>query len=136
MDYRGHLNVAVIAALERAGIACSDSEGAGIVYLAPQGYLENLSLMTNAAVVLTDSGGMQEETAVLGVPCITLRENTERPVTVEVGASRLVGNDPERIQQAFADVMQGAWPKAAPIPLWDGQAGERIAAVLADWLRV
>ena len=122
------------AALERAGIAPSRKEAWRLIYLEPQGYLENLSLMTDAAVVLTDSGGMQEETAVLGVPCITLRENTERPVTVEVGASRLVGNDSDRIRQAFEDVLRGAWPRAGEIPLWDGRAGERIAAVLAEWL--
>ncbi|MFZ0255152.1 MAG: UDP-N-acetylglucosamine 2-epimerase (non-hydrolyzing) [Gammaproteobacteria bacterium] len=124
------------AALERAGIAPSGSVAGRLVYLEPQGYLENLSLMADAALVLTDSGGMQEETAVLGVPCITLRENTERPVTVEVGASRLVGNNPERIAQAFEDVVQGTWAKPGDIPLWDGRAGERIVAVLADWLEV
>lgn len=72
------------AALERAGISPRDRGAGELIYLEPQGYRENLSLMTDAAVVMTDSGGMQEETAVLGVPCVTLRENTERPVTVDV----------------------------------------------------
>ena len=71
---------------------------------------------SDAAVVLTDSGGLQEESAVLGVPCLTMRDNTERPVTVELGTSRLVGNDPERIRAAFADVLAGRWPKGRDDP--------------------
>lgn len=102
--------------------------------LEPQSYLGMLSLVSNAAVVLTDSGGLQEETSVLGVPCLTLRENTERPVTVTVGTSRLVGNDEEKIRAAFADVVAGRWRPAAPIPLWDGKAGERIANTIEKWL--
>jgi UDP-N-acetylglucosamine 2-epimerase (non-hydrolysing) len=100
----------------------------------PLPYRENLGLMADAAVVLTDSGGMQEETTVLGIPCLTLRENTERPITVEKGTSRLVGNDPERIRAAFAEVVAGRWRPGEAIPLWDGRAGERVAAALADWL--
>jgi UDP-N-acetylglucosamine 2-epimerase (non-hydrolysing) len=85
-------------------------------------------------MVFTDSGGVQEETSVLGVPCLTLRESTERPVTIELGTSRLVGRDPGRIRAAFRDVMAGAWPPARPIPLWDGQAASRTAAALVAWL--
>jgi UDP-N-acetylglucosamine 2-epimerase (non-hydrolysing) len=94
----------------------------------------NLSLLADAAVVLTDSGGLQEESAVLGVPCLTMRENTERPVTVELGTSRLVGNDQARIRAAFAEVLDGRWPRGQAIPLWDGQAGARVARELAAWL--
>lgn len=105
-----------------------------ITLLSALPYHQHLSLMASAAMVLTDSGGMQEETSVLGVPCLTLRESTERPVTIELGTSRLVGRDPERIRAAFHDVMAGAWPQARPIPLWDGRAACRIAAALVDWL--
>ena len=87
-------------------------------------------------MVLTDSGGLQEETTVLGIPCLTLRENTERPVTVELGTSRLVGNNPERIRTAFRDVLRGEWSTGQPIPLWDGEAGMRVAKELAVWLGV
>ena len=102
--------------------------------LGPQPYLETVSLVADAAVVLTDSGGLQEECSVLGVPCLTLRENTERPVTVELGTSRLVGNDVARIRAAFDDVRAGRWRKTQPIPYWDGRAGERVAEALAAWL--
>ena len=107
----------------------------GLVCLGPLPYLDNLSLLEGAAVVLTDSGGLQEESSILGVPCLTLRENTERPITIELGTSRLVGNDPERIRAAFDEVLAGTWPKAREIPLWDGQAGVRVARELAAWLK-
>jgi UDP-N-acetylglucosamine 2-epimerase (non-hydrolysing) len=93
-----------------------------------------LSLVAGAAVVLTDSGGLQEETSVLGVPCLTLRDNTERPITTRLGTSRLVGHDVAAIRAAFADVVAGRWPAAQPIPLWDGRAGERVAAEIVRWL--
>jgi UDP-N-acetylglucosamine 2-epimerase (non-hydrolysing) len=105
-----------------------------LICLGPQPYLETISLVADAAVVLTDSGGLQEECSVLGVPCLTLRENTERPVTVELGTSRLVGNDPERIRSAFREARSGSWRKSQAIPFWDGRAGERIAEALASWL--
>ena len=102
--------------------------------LGPLSYRENLGLMKTARLVMTDSGGMQEETTVLGIPCLTLRENTERPVTVELGTSRLVGNQPSRIRAAFEDAVQGNWPRGERIPLWDGRAGERVARFVAEWL--
>jgi UDP-N-acetylglucosamine 2-epimerase (non-hydrolysing) len=105
----------------------------GLLCLPPQPYLDNLSLLAGAAVVLTDSGGLQEETAVLDVPCLTLRENTERPITLELGTSRLVGNDAERIRSAFAEVLRGEWRRAQPIASWDGRAGVRVARELATW---
>jgi UDP-N-acetylglucosamine 2-epimerase (non-hydrolysing) len=101
----------------------------------PQPYLESISFMADAAVVLTDSGGLQEETSVLGIPCLTLRENTERPITLELGTSRLVGNNPEKIRAAFQDVMNGTWPRGQRIPLWDGKAANRVVKELVDWLR-
>jgi len=106
----------------------------GLICVAPLPYLDTISLVAGARVVLTDSGGLQEETAVLGVPCLTLRENTERPVTIELGTSRLVGSDPERIREAFRQAIDGAWPAEHPIPHWDGQAGPRVARELAMWL--
>jgi len=106
-----------------------------LLCLGPQRYVDSLSLLAGAAVVLTDSGGLQEESSVLDVPCLTLRENTERPVTVTLGTSRLVGSDPSRIRAAFDDVLEGKWPHGQSIPLWDGKAGGRVAAELASWMR-
>jgi len=96
----------------------------------PLPYRQNLCLMAQAKLVLTDSGGMQEETTFLRVPCLTLRENTERPITVERGTSRLVGNDPTRIQEAFSEVLAGNWPAGDAIPLWDGKTSERIVDII------
>lgn len=102
----------------------------GVKLLPPLDYLDFIGLMSGAAMVLTDSGGAQEETTVLDTPCLTMRENTERPVTCEQGSSRLVGRSVERVQQAVADIDAGRYPKAGAIPLWDGGAGRRIAEVL------
>jgi UDP-N-acetylglucosamine 2-epimerase (non-hydrolysing) len=104
-----------------------------LICVGPQSYIDTVSLVSGAAVVLTDSGGLQEESSVLGVPCLTLRENTERPVTVTLGTSRLVGNDPTRIRSAFTDVLENRWSEGKPIPLWDGKAGDRVAAELVAW---
>jgi UDP-N-acetylglucosamine 2-epimerase (non-hydrolysing) len=98
----------------------------------PLGYLDFIGLMERARIVLTDSGGVQEETTILGVPCITLRENTERPVTLTHGTNQLVGTDPTKIAQAWARVNAPVAPPPGP-PLWDGQAAERIADVLAAY---
>lgn len=98
----------------------------------PLGYLDFLRLMSSARVVLTDSGGVQEETTILGVPCITLRDNTERPVTIEHGTNVLVGSDPKMILKEFARVMgDNTHPKRTP-QYWDGQAARRIVKVLFD----
>jgi UDP-N-acetylglucosamine 2-epimerase (non-hydrolysing) len=99
-------------------------------------YLDSISLVAGATLVVTDSGGLQEETAVLKVPCLTLRANTERPITVERGTSRLLGHDVRGIETAFHDVLEGRWPAGQEIPLWDGHAGERVAAALASWIGV
>lgn len=93
----------------------------------PLGYLEFLKLTSSARLVLTDSGGVQEETTVLHVPCLTLRENTERPATCEVGSNRLVGSDPARIIVAFDEIMSGPARNGRIPPLWDGKAAQRIA---------
>jgi UDP-N-acetylglucosamine 2-epimerase (non-hydrolysing) len=107
--------------------------GSGMADLPPLGYLELLGLMRDARMVLTDSGGLQEETTALGVPCITLRENTERPVTIEEGTNLLVGADSEKIRGAFAEVLSTGG-KAGRVPeLWDGRAAERIGCVLEQW---
>jgi len=98
----------------------------------PLGYLEFLSLMAEARVVLTDSGGIQEETTVLGVPCLTLRENTERPVTITEGSNQLVGVELDAILEAARRVLHSAAPAGYKIPeLWDGRAAARIAEILA-----
>ncbi len=99
----------------------------------PLGYLQLLGLMSEARLVLTDSGGLQEETTALGVPCITLRENTERPITVTQGTNTIVGTDVAKIRACFDDVL-ATGGKAGRVPaLWDGRAAERIAVVLSEW---
>ena len=95
----------------------------------PIGYLEFMALISAASLVLTDSGGIQEETTILGVPCLTLRDNTERPITVEMGTNRLVGNDPVVVEKAVEDFLETPPSGKAP-PLWDGAAGTRIAQIL------
>ena len=98
--------------------------------LEPLGYHEFIGLMDESAAVLTDSGGAQEESTALGVPCLTLRENTERPVTVTAGTNRIVGSDPDRIVAAWREI-QGAGRSSRRPPLWDGSAARRIVDVLA-----
>lgn len=106
----------------------------GLRILPPVGYLEMLGLMRDAKLVLTDSGGIQEETTALGVPCLTLRENTERPITIAEGTNTLVGPDPVAIRAAFEEVMTSGG-KAGRIPeYWDGRAAMRIAHTLQSWL--
>ena len=96
----------------------------------PLPYLEFLSLQKHATVVITDSGGVQEETTYLGVPCLTVRDNTERPITVTVGTNTVVGRNPDNLKEAVAKVLHGSPKKGAVPPLWDGRASERIAAIL------
>ncbi len=100
----------------------------------PVGYLDFLKLLAHARVVLTDSGGIQEETTILGVPCLTLRENTERPVTALLGSNRVVGQQPERILAAYRDVMAARGGAGRIPPLWDGGAAARIVDVLREAL--
>lgn len=107
---------------------------ARMAVLPPQGYLEMVGLMQGATVVLTDSGGLQEETTALGVPCITLRENTERPITVEQGTNTMVGRDAQAVRDTVAAVLAGRGKRGRVPELWDGRAAERIAADLHRWL--
>ena len=100
----------------------------------PLGYLEFLGLMSEARLVLTDSGGIQEETTILGVPCLTLRENTERPITVNQGTNEIVGTSKERIVKAAQKVLNGDSKKSRRPELWDGRAAERIVAILREKL--
>ncbi|MDY0747234.1 UDP-N-acetylglucosamine 2-epimerase (non-hydrolyzing) [Paucibacter sp. R3-3] len=107
---------------------------ARIAVLPPQGYLEMLGLMAGATLVLTDSGGLQEETTALGVPCLTLRENTERPITVEQGTNTMVGIDPQAILAGVAEILAGRGKHGRVPEYWDGHTAERIAADLWTWL--
>ena len=98
----------------------------------PLGYLDFVQLMSHAKVMLTDSGGIQDETTILGIPCITLRDTTERPVTLTHGTNALVGADPEAIIRAFSLVLQGVRQPLSPPPFWDGSAARRIVQILAQ----
>jgi UDP-N-acetylglucosamine 2-epimerase (non-hydrolysing) len=104
-----------------------------ITTIAPQGYLEMLGLLKDARVVLTDSGGIQEETTALGVPCITLRDNTERPITVSQGTNSVVGTDPTKILACFEDVMKTGGKVGRVPDLWDGAAARRIVSIINTW---
>jgi UDP-N-acetylglucosamine 2-epimerase (non-hydrolysing) len=108
---------------------------AGLVPLEPLGYLDFLSLNDRARIVLTDSGGIQEETTVLGVPCLTLRENTERPATVEHGSNQVVGVDPERVLAAARSILQNPTRHSQRPPLWDGKTAPRVVAILLEHLQ-
>jgi UDP-N-acetylglucosamine 2-epimerase (non-hydrolysing) len=105
----------------------------GVRMLDPVGYLDFLSLEADAAAVLTDSGGIQEETTYLGVPCYTLRDNTERPITISSGTNTLLGLEPKRIAEIPGLVASRTPDRPQPPPKWDGKAAGRIADVLADW---
>jgi len=106
----------------------------GLRLLEPMGYLEFLALTSQARLILTDSGGLQEESTALGVPCLTLRENTERPITVTVGTNLVVGTDPERIQREATRVFQGQGKRGRLPERWDGHTAERIAALYEDFV--
>lgn len=115
------------ARLEEGGVRESES----VRLMAPQPYIDFLALQSKAALVITDSGGIQEETTYLGVPCLTVRENTERPITVALGTNTLVGRDIERVRVEAAAVLGGAQKKGSIPPLWDGKAAERVANTIA-----
>jgi UDP-N-acetylglucosamine 2-epimerase (non-hydrolysing) len=106
------------------------SSATGIRVTGPLPYLPFLALTSQAKVIVTDSGGLQEESTVLGIPCLTMRANTERPITVEMGTSTLVGNDLDLLQNCCEQVMAGTYKRGSCPPLWDGHAAERIATVL------
>lgn len=106
------------------------SAAKGIILAEPLGYLEFLALQTRAALVVTDSGGIQEETTYLRVPCLTVRPNTERPVTVTLGSNELIGTDPCVLERRAREILRGGGKRGRVPPLWDGRAGERIAEEL------
>lgn len=109
-----------------------DAHHSGLVPFRSLGYLEFLCLMDHARLVLTDSGGVQEETTALGVPCLTLRENTERPATIEQGTNQLVGSDPARLTGAARKVLAGERRPGSLPPLWDGHAASRIVEIILE----
>jgi UDP-N-acetylglucosamine 2-epimerase (non-hydrolysing) len=120
-----------VGRLTDAGIAVPE----GLRLLEPLDYDDFIALEAEARLVVTDSGGVQEETSVLGVPCITYRTTTERPITVELGTNRLVGVSPDALARACGEALMKGPPKSPPeIPLWDGRAGERAAEAIAGWL--
>ena len=119
--------------LAAAGLDAERLSETGIRLCPPLGYLEFLGLEAKALFVLTDSGGIQEETSALGVRCFTLRDTTERPITVECGTNTLLGMDPERIC-TIPTLLEEEDHSARELPLWDGRAGERAASVIADFL--
>jgi UDP-N-acetylglucosamine 2-epimerase (non-hydrolysing) len=106
-----------------------------IALLPPQGYFEMLGLLRGATLLLTDSGGLQEESTALGVPCLTLRENTERPITVEQGSNTVVGSDRDVVLAAVADILAGRGKRGRVPELWDGRAAVRIAADIWSWVK-
>jgi UDP-N-acetylglucosamine 2-epimerase (non-hydrolysing) len=113
------------------GEAVRDKLPANLLLVEPLGYLEFNYLVKNAAAVLTDSGGVTEETTVMRIPCLTLRDSTERPETVSVGTNKLIGTDPYRIRAAMNQVLNGNWKQGAIPENWDGKAGRRIVRILA-----
>src|SRR5215207_9306263 len=121
--------------LEEFGLTEAGARGAGVRFVEPLGYLDFLRLYSGARLVLTDSGGIQEETTALGVPCLTFRDTTERPVTTVLGTNRLVGLDPARLRDMARSELDRDPPGRAPvIPLWDGRAGFRAAEMVTTVL--
>jgi UDP-N-acetylglucosamine 2-epimerase (non-hydrolysing) len=117
--------------LAEFGLADRVETANGMLLLPPLGYLDFLALTSRAQVIITDSGGLQEESTALGIPCLTMRPNTERPITVTEGTSTLVGSDTEKLREALNTVLRREYRHGRCPDLWDGRAAERIAAVLA-----
>ena len=117
--------------IERFELADKFENARGLIKLPPLGYLDFLALTSQAKLIVTDSGGLQEESTVLGIPCLTARFNTERPITVEEGTSTLVGNDPALLKKYLRQVIDGTYKKGHCPELWDGRASQRIAEILA-----
>ncbi|NQT13205.1 MAG: UDP-N-acetylglucosamine 2-epimerase (non-hydrolyzing) [Planctomycetes bacterium] len=116
--------------IDRFGLTDVLSQAARILQLPAVGYIDFLALTSQASVIVTDSGGLQEESTALGIPCLTVRSNTERPITVEEGTSTLVGNEPNCVWDAVCAVLDGAYKRGRCPTLWDGQAAGRIARIL------
>ena len=120
--------------IQKLGLTGRIARMKNLTVISSLGYLDFLALMCQARFVMTDSGGIQEETTVLKIPCLTLRENTERPVTVEKGTNQLAGNDPNRIIKASQRILQGRKRKSQIPPFWDGHAAQRIVQILDERL--
>jgi UDP-N-acetylglucosamine 2-epimerase (non-hydrolysing) len=120
--------------LDEFGLLASLTSHSGIEILPPLGYIENLSLMSRAKLVLTDSGGIQEETSFLSVPCLTLRENTERPATLSLGTNTLVGHDFVKARRLVEDILNQSYKQGEAIPGWDGHAAHRVVGEVARFL--
>ncbi len=115
---------------QRLESSLHEGHGSKLRLIEPVGYIDFLALQRHAAIVITDSGGMQEETTFLAVPCLTLRENTERPITVEQGSNVLIGRDFDRLRTEVARIVREGGRRGCVPPLWDGKASERIAVVI------
>lgn len=134
LDALGSLNIPVVfPAHPRTSKQLEGDVPSGIKLIGPMGYTEFLGLMDSAAVIITDSGGIQEETTALGVPCVTVRANTERPVTIDLGTNTLAGTDPERVVACAREGMGSSRSTDSAVPLWDGRASQRIADILEAW---
>ena len=121
--------------LESLGLGRRIKDMPNLQLVEPLGYLDFLKLMASARLVLTDSGGIQEETTILKVPCLTLRENTERPITTEIGSNQIVGTDPDVIIKAYRRAIGSSWREPQIPPLWDGCSAERIVSILIEKLK-
>lgn len=117
--------------IQRHGMQARFESIEGLRIYEAHGYMDFIALMSQARLVLTDSGGLQEEASWLGIPCLTMRPNTERPVTISLGTNRLVNED--NLVAALDDLLEKPMPRPAEIPLWDGRAGDRISGVLREW---
>lgn len=117
--------------IESFGLSTKLSQARGVLQLPPLGYLDFLAVTSNAQVIVTDSGGLQEESTALGIPCLTMRSNTERPITVDEGTSTLIGNSATLLREKLNDVFNQTYRKALAPALWDGCAAERIARILS-----
>jgi len=122
------------ARLEAIGVWAKFADRSGIFATEPLGYLECLSVSSQAVAVITDSGGLQEETTALKIPCLTLRDTTERPITVAQGTSTLVGPHPQKLIRLMDEVLNGTYKKGTPPKLWDGHAADRIAKAVAAFV--
>lgn len=114
------------------GLAAKAAAIRNLIITEPIGYLDFMQLMQHARLVLTDSGGIQEETTYLQIPCLTIRENTERPVTIEIGTNQLLGSDPKKITDSAQKIFAGEVKKGSIPELWDGHAAERIVKIIAE----
>lgn len=122
--------------LEAAGAWDAFATTPGVFATPPKGYRESLGLMAESALAVTDSGGVQEETSYLGVPCLTVRSNTERPITITAGTNTLIGDDLTLIDRYVADILEGSYKRGGPIQGWDGHAAERIVDELVKRWRM